>query len=220
MKNLIVLIALIISSIIYSQENSETVTDIDGNVYKTIKIGTQIWMIENLKVTKYNGGTPILNFTDKNSWRGQIGGAYCWYNNEPSFKSIYGALYNFDAVKTGNLAPKGWHVATEEEWKILIDFLGGEKIAGEKLKESGTANWTNSNNANNSSGFTALPGGWRYAGESYDFMFIGDLNVFWTSTNKNFLQAKYVEIRKKSKGVNIVSSTTKSYGMSIRCIKD
>jgi len=206
-------------SYLYGQDSTETVTDIDGNIYNTIKIGTQTWMVEDLKVTKYNGGVPIMNITDKDAWNSEMKGAYSWYNNDASFKTVYGALYNFAAINTGNLAPKGWHVATEEEWQILVDFLGGEKIAGGKLKESGTSNWTKPNNADNSSGFNALPGGWRLAGDTWDFMNIGDKNLWWTSSNKNFLQAKSVAVAFKSTGISIAAGT-KKWGMGVRCIKD
>jgi hypothetical protein len=95
-----------------------TMTDIDGNTYKTVTIGTQTWMAENLKVTKYNDGTAIPNVTDETAWSSLTTGAYCNYNNDPSKVATYGRLYNWHAVNTGKLCPTGWHVAAEE-----VDFI-------------------------------------------------------------------------------------------------
>lgn len=216
---MLIFVFIVSSLIVFSQETNETVTDIDGNIYNTVKIGTQIWMLEDLKVTKYNNGVPILNITDRNSWNTELKGAYCWYGNDVSFKSVYGALYNFEAINKGNLAPKGWHVASQEEWQILINFLGGDNIAGGKLKESGTSNWTKPNIADNSSGFTALPGGWRVGGSGDDFVNVGDISMWWTSSNKNLMQAKQVSIGYKKVSVAIASGS-KSWGLAVRCIKD
>jgi len=103
--------------------------DIDGNVYHTVIIGTQIWMVENLKTTKYNDGTSIANVTDNVEWIGLTSPAYCWYNNYTSYKTQFGALYNWYAVNTGKLAPTGWHVPSHAEWTTLTNFfLGGVKV--------------------------------------------------------------------------------------------
>ena len=116
----------------------------------------------NLKTTKYNDGTSIPNVTNDTSWSNLTTGAYCWYNNDVSYKNPYGALYNWYAVNTGKLAPKGWHVPSDAEWTTLITYLGGESIAGGKLKEAGTTHWLSPNTeATNSTGFSALPGGRR-----------------------------------------------------------
>ncbi len=150
-----------------------TVTDIDGNIYHTVTIGTQVWMVENLKVTKYNDGNVIPYVTDSVSWGKLQTPAYCFYNNDIKNKTIYGALYNWYSVNTGKLAPNGWHVAKDSEWKTLITFLGDpsnnalfgeDSIAGGKMMEIGTSHWIGLNSgANNSSGFTALPGGGRFS---------------------------------------------------------
>jgi uncharacterized protein (TIGR02145 family) len=133
--------------------------DIDGNSYKTIAIGTQVWMAENLKTTKYKDGTAIAYVTT--TWENLTSGAYNWSNNDiPSFKATYGAYYNWFAVNTGKLCPTGWHVPTDEEWNVLIGFLGGESIAGAALKETSITHWIYPNTgATNASGFTALPAG-------------------------------------------------------------
>ena len=114
-----------------------TITDIDGNVYRTIRIGDQEWMSENLKTTRYNDGQPIPNITDNSQWVNLTTPGYCWYNNNLSNKEIYGGLYNWYAVSAGNLAPEGWHVPSEAEWVSLIQFLGGEAIAGSRLEQMG-----------------------------------------------------------------------------------
>ena len=136
-----------------------TATDIDGNVYHTVTIGTQIWMVENLKTTRYNDGSPIPFVTDSSSWSNLTTPGYCWYNNDTTNKNTYGALYNWFAVNTGKLAPTGWHVPTDDEWTTLTTYLGGESIAGGKLKETGTTHWRTPNaGATNEIGFTASSG--------------------------------------------------------------
>ena len=151
------------------KENDEqisdgTVTNIDGNVYKTVKIGKQWWMAENLKTTRYRNGEEIINITDPIQWGALVIGAYCWYNNDISNKGPYGALYNWNAVMDDrNLAPVGWHIPTDEEWTTLSTTLGGESVAGGKLKEAGFSHWNAPNTgATNESGFTVLPNGYCY----------------------------------------------------------
>jgi uncharacterized protein (TIGR02145 family) len=140
-----------------------SMTDIDSNVYKTIEIGSQIWMAENLKTSKYNDGTSIPLVEDYN-WRNLNTPGYCWYNNDAvKYKNLCGAIYNWFTISTGKLAPAGWHVPSEEEWATLITYLGGEQVAGGKMKESGITHWSIPNeSATNESGFTALPSGERY----------------------------------------------------------
>ena len=147
------------------------VSDIDGNVYHSIGIGYQMWMVENLKTTKYNDGTAIPNVTDNAGWLSEpITNAYCWYNNDVANKTPYGALYNVIAVNNDKLCPVGWHVATNDDWHKMILFLDPNAtqgideshIAGGLLMESGTAHWDSGNIATNESGFTAVPGGIRY----------------------------------------------------------
>ena len=107
------------------------VVDIDGNVYHTVTIGTQVWMVENLKTTKYNDGTAIPLVTDNTAWGALTTPGYCWYNNDSAtYKNTYGALYNWYAVNTGKLAPTGWHVPTDSEWTVLTTYLGGQSVAG------------------------------------------------------------------------------------------
>ena len=158
----------------------ETITDIDGNVYHTVTIGTQVWMVENLKTTRLNDGTSIPMVTDNTTWNYLHSPGYCWYNNDPAtYKNTYGALYNWLAVNTGKLAPVGWHVPSVEEWNTLVLWLGGTNIAGGKMKEKGNSHWNLPNTgATNESGFTGLPGGGRdYSG---NFYILQNTGIFWS----------------------------------------
>jgi len=193
--------------------------DIDGNVYKTIQIGTQIWMAENLKTTKYNDGSLLPLITDEASWANLTTPAYCWYNNDSAaYKANYGALYNWYAVNTGKLAPKGWHVATDSDWTKLTTYMGGESIAGIKLKEAGTLHWKSPNDgATNESLFTALPGSTRNFDGSFDYP--GIYGYWWTSTENYLYDAYYRSIYYN---YNFVyrSYYSKEVGYSVRCVKD
>lgn len=212
----------------FGQSGNEKVTDIDGNEYSTITIGTQTWMVEDLKVTKYNSGAPIQfpgnggasNLLQGNNkeWESVLTGAYCWYNNDIANKTPYGGLYNWYAVDTGNLAPKGWHVPSREEWQILVDYLGGKKIAGGKLKSVGTSYWPKPNKgADNSSGFTAIPGGERF--DSGNYGSLPEWKYWWTSTKSNILQARFFAVSSIT-GTVFDGARSKNQGFSIRCIKD
>lgn len=221
-KSFLFIISMIMFFVTYGQDTTATVADIDGNVYRTVKIGTQTWMKEDLKVITYRNGAPINNIpgieVGTPSWIKATDGAYCWYNNNISSKKNYGALYNWTAVDKGVLCPKGWHVPTIEEWEVLFVFLGGEKVAAGKLKEAGTDHWTKPNTgADNSSGFTALPGGGRL--EPYDFIAIGYKGWWWSASKKNIFKSHYVAISYAQAEVG--KSTIKtSTGLSVRCIKD
>ncbi len=165
--------------------------DQDGNGYHTVKIGSQIWTVENLKVTHYNNGDLIPNITDSLSWSKANTGAMCWYdNNKAKYDSVYGALYNFYTISDARgIAPAGWHVPTDREMDILAIYLGNGLVAGGAMKETGTKHWNAPNTgATNSSGFTALPGGARadnaYGGHGHHghFWDISTHAAFWTST--------------------------------------
>jgi len=166
-----------------------TVTDIDGNIYSTVTIGNQVWLAENLKVTKYRDGTPITNVTDAATWGNLTTEAYCYYNNNSGNEAdTYGAMYNWYALSDiRNIAPEGWHVSTDEEWSELIDYLGGDNIAGSKL--AGNADLWNDGGLENDSefgttGFTALPGGYRWNGNgNYENM--GNMGYFWSATENS-----------------------------------
>lgn len=208
-----------------------TVTDIDGNVYQTLMIGTQVWMAENLKVTHYRNGNPITNETNPYIWEDLTTGAYCNYNNDENNVAVYGRLYNWYAVVDfRNIAPAGWHVPTDEEWKQLEIYLGMSQTdadayggrgadEGGKLKETDTAHWSSPNTgATNESGFTALPGGFRYdaPGTYYN---VGSTAQIWSSTAYNSISAWYRYLHFNSSLVSRYRSGKQS-GLSVRCVKD
>jgi len=201
-----------------SSKKTVSVTDIEGNVYNTVIIGTQIWMAENLKTTKYRNGTSIPNVTDATSWDNLTTPGYCWYNNDDANKSTYGALYNWHTVNTGKLAPTGWHVPTDTEWSTLTTFLGGESVAGGKLKETGTTHWISPNiGATNEIGFAALPGGDH--GSNGAFGYDGVYGSWWSSTEDSSSGAWTRSMRNSLSGVYRFGSS-KEYGFSVRCVKD
>lgn len=198
----------------------EIVPDYDGNFYRTILIGDQCWMMDNLKVTHYRNGDPIPNLTDAGEWQVTGTGAFCEYNNDPANIDSYGRLYNFYAVMDSrNIAPEGWHVATDNDWQTLVDYLGSDAVAGGKLKVAGTTFWQSPNaGATNESGFTALPGGYR--DEYGSFFAVGNQARFWTSTTSGgadfgwyrYLVFDYQEIMR--------TWLYARYGLSVRCVKD
>ncbi|MFZ1683679.1 MAG: FISUMP domain-containing protein [Candidatus Zixiibacteriota bacterium] len=196
-----------------------TVTDIDGYVYKTVKIGSQIWMAENLRVRRYRNGDSIPNVTDAPTWVGLTSGAYCNYDNDSDYVAEYGRLYNWYAVTDArNIAPDGWHVASDSEWLAMMTVLGGNTVSGGKLKESGYTHWLIPNlGASNSSGFTALPEGTRYAGGNFGN--IGYDANYWTST-------EFDEEKSWGRGLSNYSAAIYLYydvkvmGMAVRCVKD
>lgn len=196
------------------------VTDIDGNVYHIVTIGTQDWMVENLKTTKYRDGTPILNITDNTAWAQLTTGAYCWYNNDATtHKSTYGALYNwYTVVDIRNLCPTGWHVPTDDEWLTLTNYLKGQSIAGGKLKETGTTHWHSPNTgATNETGFTALPGGARDPFGS--FFNLGNSGFWWSTTEQDANSVWYPYIFYNDV-IAFRTYSDKKLGLSVRCVRD
>jgi uncharacterized protein (TIGR02145 family) len=200
-------------------------TDQDGNTYRTITIGTQKWMAENLRTTKYRNLEAITEVTDSIAWGNLKNGAYCNSGNSNNIILIatYGRLYNWYAVSDiRNLAPSGWHVATNDDWTLLTDYLGGKYVAGGKLKESGTAHWAQFDpyysGATNETGFTALPGGYR-SNNGWFYPLIGYYGYWWSSTEANANEAKEL-------GMYYDSGTLGSYqnpkelGCAVRCVKD
>jgi uncharacterized protein (TIGR02145 family) len=195
-----------------------TVTDIDGNVYHTVVIGTQTWMVENLKVTHYRNGDPILHLTDFTQWDNIATGAWINYDNQGTNGEVYGHLYNWYALVDGPLiAPAGWHVPTNDEWQTLSDYLGGSPLAGAKIRETGTAHWQAPNTgATNESGFTALPAG---ACNDAGFSGLGIACSFWTSTESSPDKAFFWNTDNILGTLNHASHF-KYFGFSVRCIKD
>lgn len=200
-------------------ENDPTkVADIDGNEYSIVKIGNQYWMASNLKTTRYRNGDPIANVMDYTAWQALTTGAWCDYDNSSNNGSEYGHLYNWYAVNDSrNIAPAGWHVPTDAEWDVLINYLGGSNVAGGKMKEAGNTHWAMTNyGATNESGFTALPAGfsnsrgWNITTYAY----------FWSSTEYNSTQAWYRVLQNEVASVLRTYNNTKNLGFSIRCIRD
>lgn len=211
--------------------NYGIIKDQDSNTYKTVTIGTQTWMAENLKTTHYRNGVSIPNITDPVDWYSTNSGAYSDYDNEPSNSTVYGRLYNYYAVMdTNNLCPSGWHVPSKDEWNTLFISLGGkievsgnynERVAGVggKMKEAGNVHWENPNTgADNSSGFTALPGGWHsvHMGE-YD---LAHEKCFFWSTTLHPHTGAYDCGTVYDDDSAYMGNQGRNSGFSVRCVKD
>lgn len=220
------------------------VTDIDGNNYKTVTIGTQTWMVENLKTTHYRNGDAIANITNNATWKGLSTGAMCDYNNDATNGTKYGHLYNFFAVADSrNIAPVGWHVPTNEEWTILTDYVSahlGTSLSVTKALAA-TTDWVAYSEPwsigcnltlNNSTGFSALPGGLR-GGSDGKFLGVTSLGYWWSSTKDTVnndpystATAKYIYMEPSFPEVLNLPDLDDSYGygrqqgFSVRCIKD
>lgn len=215
----------VLSQIVFNSGSTYgTLSDVDGNIYKTIHIGSQIWMAENLRTTRYYTGDQIPIVTDNSTWASLSSPACCWYNNDINFKNVYGALYNWFTVNSGMICPDGWHVPDDNEWTSLTTYLGDIRTAGGKLKESGTLHWIDSSSgANNESGFTAVPAGYRDKDGDGGFYMIGAFAVWWSSTSYSPTDAAW----------RFILGTTddiygglggpdgpKSSGFSVRCVKN
>jgi len=214
----------------YGEEITFTtkVADVDGNQYVIVKIGSQVWMSENLKTTKLNDNTDIPLVADNTEWEALSTPGYCWYNNDDAFnKPIYGALYNWHAVNNSKLCPLGWHVPTDAEYKTLelgiglpqaqLDTYGWRGTdQGAQLKSN--AGWNSGENGNNSTGFTALPGGYRYY-ENGAYYGQNTLSYWWTASFQDDVAAFYRRLDGNNNGV-YRASTDKRAGKYVRCIKD
>ena len=206
------------------------IKDGDGNTYTSIQIGTQVWMAENLKTTKYNDGTAIPNITEAATWAAATKGAYSDYGNTPVNSTTYGRLYNWYVVDNNaatkmasnggkNVCPTGWHVPSDDEWSTLTTYLGGFGVAGDKLKEAGTTHWITTNTGvTNETGFTALPGGSR-SYQSGTFIGIGGAGVWWSSTESYLTTAWYRSMGYNHPAVRFFP-TDKEAGFSVRCVRD
>lgn len=202
-------------------KGENTLEDIDGNTYRTVVIGNQTWMKDNLKVTTYNDGTPIEVIEDAEAWHQVFynhNPGMSWYDNDSAtYSTCYGGLYNRYAVETGKLCPAGWEVPTIADLETLVDYLGGDEVAGGKLKDVCLGVWESPNGgATNESGFTALPGGYRnYLG---DFNSLGIGANFHSSTPSATDNAPYINLRYEN-GEIVWPEFLKSNGYSVRCIK-
>ncbi len=216
------LLLLSVFTFLILRNQAQTITDIDGNVYHTVIVGSQIWMHENLKVTHYRNGDPIPNVKDSIQWCSLTNGALCNYNNDTSYISTYGSLYNwYAATDSRNLCPVGWHVPSETDLTTLFNNLGNIHIAGRKLKEIGCAHWFCPNEfADDSSGLTALPGGYRdgtvgYGGYSMLTLHAG----WWTSTLCDATTSWILNLNYDDGQANNYCLPL-TFGFYMRCIKD
>jgi uncharacterized protein (TIGR02145 family) len=218
-------------------KNAETVTDIDGNVYTTVKIGRQVWTVENLKTANYNDNTAIPLVKDKDEWgKCELSNkaAYCWYNNNIAYKEKYGALYNWYAVNTGKLAPKGWHVPTDAEWDELQEYLIANGYNWDGTTEDNNiakamaakTDWLaddyegtigNDLSKNNRSGFSALPGGCRYPIGFFDNQ--GEI-VYWWSTMEYGSSDAYDRELNYNYSALTKLDYHKNSGFSVRLVRD
>lgn len=202
----------------------DTVVDVDGNVYHQVTIGSQVWLVENLHTAHYRNGDAIPLVIPDAQWKGLITGARCYYDNLPSNEKTYGSFYNWLAVNdTRGLCPEGWHVPSNKEWAQLTGILGGESIAGGKMKttgsiEQGTGLWYSPNTgATNSSGFTGQPGGYRINYGNY--YSIGNVAYFWSSSDTTNANAwNYVLDANNEKVIRHYNFQT--HGFSVRCVKN
>lgn len=205
-----------------SVPDTTTVTDIDGNVYNTVTIGTQVWMKENLNVTKYRNGDAIGTTTPATlDTSGETSSKYQWaYNGDNNNVATYGRLYTWNAaIDNRGLCPTGWHIPSKVEWDTLTGYLGGFDVAGGHLKEVGTTHWQSPNTgADNSSGFTALPGGYR--GFYGEFASMGGVAYIWTSTENGAEYANGYNITSADDDGYTYPSFGKQHGLSVRCVRD
>lgn len=206
------LFSLTASAFVHAQvADGPTITDVEGNTYKTIKIGSQVWMAENLRTTRFRDGSIIPMVSDDARWSNLSTPAYCWYHPaEAANRDLYGGLYNWHAVNTAKLCPEGWHVPDDEEWGKLTDQFGPLHLAGDRLKEIATGTGT---------GFSPLPGGHRdYQGT---FMYRNYLGYWWTSSTTEFSEEyawhRHLNIHY---GFVYLDFSRKTYGYSVRCIQD
>jgi uncharacterized protein (TIGR02145 family) len=203
------------------------VSDVEGYLYKTVLIGNQVWMSENLRTKKYNDNSDVTLVTDGTAWAGLITEAYCFYNNDEAInKPLYGALYNWFAVDKGNLCPTGWHVPTDAEYKALEIHLGMDQTQADAFGDRGTdqgaqmkntTGWATSENGTNTSGFSAVPGGFRYYGGS--FFNMGTLTYFWTGIESSASDA-FQRRLDGSKNTVLRERTLKQAGKYVRCLKN
>jgi len=197
-----------------------SMTDQEGNIYKTIFIGNQEWMAENLTTTTYSNGDTIDNITDSLEWSELSFGAWCYYNNNIEYECPYGKLYNWYAIADSRkICPIGWHAPTIDEWGEMLTHLGNYTFHGGKIKSESSEFWQSPNYyATNESGFSGLPGGTR---ESIDgnFIELGSLGYWWQSTEANGFEA-YCQSTSYNNGYAPSLSISKKNGFSVRCLRD
>jgi len=210
-----------------------SITDLEGNVYKTVVFGKYEWMAENLRTTTYNNGTKIPNITGSINWTRLNSGAYCWYNNDESNAQIYGALYNWYAVNTGKLCPDGWRVPNDLDWKFLEGYSDSRYHVGDKIwdtiglrgfdiavKLKSTSGWNGDGNGSDRFGFSALPAGERLSGDGRFFLL--GFNGFWWTSNEDTINDGKAIYRSLIYAFDQMMRYThdKTFGFSVRCIRN
>jgi uncharacterized protein (TIGR02145 family) len=201
-------------------ESLTTVADVDGNTYSVVTIGSQCWMGENLKTSKFRDGSAISEVTDGEQWKNQLTPAFCWYNNDNTNDGTYGKLYNWFAIQDSmGICPGGWHVPSDAEFAVLTKYLGSaDDVASGRLKEEGTLHWDAPNEmASNSSGFTGLPGGMRFQEGQFNHM--GKNGLFWSSSRDSESLAFFLTLTYNTP-TSYQTDTYKRSGFSCRCVKD
>lgn len=204
---------------LFSCNNEETVKDFDGNIYNTIKIGNQIWTLENLKTTRFNNGDPIKNLKSNSDWKSSEKAGYCAYNNDSSFVKDYGYLYNYQCLQDARgITPEGWRIPTEEDLRELELFINSNAQSEIFLKEKGNSHWLTSNaTVNNATGFNALPGGYR---DEEGFFYMVNANGYYWTTRGSFefyhwsarMFQAFADVRRD----NVFTK----YGFTVKCIKE
>jgi uncharacterized protein (TIGR02145 family) len=202
-----------------------SISDVEGNSYKTVYIGAQHWMAENLKTSSYNDRTLIPNVTENTQWVNLTSGAWCYYENDETKNPKFGKLYNWFTLNSNynenkNVCPTGWHIPSKIEWNLLVDNLGGELVAGGKMKEIGSQYWKTPNtSATNESLLSVLPSGSLSSGQFYNTL--GKYADFWTSSVDNNGRAFALYLSYNSSEIKYHSGDyANSDGYSVRCIKD
>jgi uncharacterized protein (TIGR02145 family) len=208
------IVAILFATLLLSCSNNQR--------FKTITIGDQVWMAENLNVDKFRNGDPIPHAQTAEEWqKAGINGqpAWCYYDNDLANGKIYGKLYNWYAVSDWRgLAPEGWRIPSDEDWEKLIKLLGGEEVAGGKLKATDTTYWKSPNvGATNETGFSAFPGGGRDANGSFNYL--GDNGYLWSSSEYSSTRAWFRGMYHYDGNVYRYNYV-KDYGFSVRCLRD
>ncbi len=209
----------VITFLLISASCLAQVTDKDGNIYKTIKLGNQEWMASNLNTGHFRNGDVVPEVKTLEAWKAALAAhkpACCYFKNENANGKEYGRLYNWYAITDPRgLAPKGWHIPSDKEWISLADQFGGKDVAGKKLKSA--SGWSYSGNGKNESGFNAMPGGFRDDGGGFGYM--GQAATWWTSTEKNAATAGSALLAHSNTLVSMEPGV-KGEGRSVRCVKD
>jgi uncharacterized protein (TIGR02145 family) len=219
-----ILVLTIVAFSFFMNCSKDKTTEPKPDNIPSVKIGNQVWMSKNLDVDTYRNGDHIPEVTDQNEWANLTSGAWCYYDNDPANGKIYGKLYNWYAVNDPRcLSPDGWHIPTDEEWTVLTDYLGGEEVAGGKLKSTGAIErgdglWYSPNKgATNSSGFSALPGGYRDSNGSFDRLRIYG---YWQSSTESVSSDAWYRFLFCNRAGIARGYNGKGYGFSVRCVRD